>query len=180
MAKVLVVIDMQNDFVYDALKNEEAIKIVDNVYNEVASKVKDGYKVIFTRDTHDDNKYLSTYEGKHLPVKHCIKGTDGWEIIEQLREFVTSDNVVDKPNFGSRMELPQAIIESYDAVNDHLEEIEFIGVCTDICVVSNVLIAKSAFPETEITVNSSCCAGLTPEKHEAALDVMNSCQVTIL
>jgi len=175
--KVLVVIDMQNDFVTGALKNAEAEKIVADVAAKVGEYVNKGIPVFFTRDTHDAD-YLGTQEGRLLPVPHCIAGTGGWQIVPGLREFVMEGregNVFDKPSFGS-MYLPQWIREKLDGMP---ETVEFCGVCTDICVISNAMIMKAAFPETEVAVLGGLCAGVTPASHETALSAMGSCQINI-
>lgn len=167
--KLLVVIDMQNDFIDGALRNEEAIAIVDNVNKKIAEYRAADDIVIFTRDTHEDN-YMSTIEGKNLPVPHCIKGTEGWQISSKID--VSDSMIIDKPTFGS-LELAD-----YVATLD-VDSIEFIGVCTDICVISNVMVMKAKLPETEITVDSTCCAGVTPESHQNALDAMKMCHINI-
>ena len=170
--KVLVVVDMQNDFIDQALGTKEAVGIVGNV----AKKIKnfDG-KVIFTRDTHLEN-YMETQEGKNLPVKHCIEGSEGWQISDKLP--VSSDAVIiDKPTFGSK-ELGLYLEEL--AKETEIEEIEVIGLCTDICVISNALLIKAFLPEVRITVDSSCCAGVTPQSHNTALEAMKSCQINVI
>ena len=165
--RVLVVVDMQNDFIYDALGSDEAIKIVPYV-----KQVIDGFdgKVIYTRDTHQNN-YLETQEGKNLPVPHCIINTKGHEIISSLD--TSSNLIIDKPTFGS-IEL-----QEYLKKIENLESVTFIGVCTDICVVSNAIMAKAFLPEVKIIVDSKACAGVTKELHEAALLVMKSCQIEV-
>ncbi len=167
--KYLIVVDMQKDFITGSLGSELAKKIVPHV----AQKVK-GFagKVIFTRDTHFAD-YMQTQEGKKLPVQHCIKDTDGWQICDELKEYV--NDVVDKITFGS-VRLPQ-IIKDYD---EEIEEIELCGLCTDICVISNAMILKSSFPETKIVVDSKCCAGVSVESHNTALDAMRAVQIEIL
>lgn len=180
MNKILIVVDMQNDFIRGALGTEEAQVIVDNVVEKVMS-YQPG-TVIFTRDTHYGN-YMDTQEGKNLPVPHCISGTFGWEIISELKNTEAyqfeSDwhikNIIDKRSFGYH-EWAQSLIER----GMRISEIELIGVCTDICVISNALILKANFPELPITVDASCCAGVTPEKHAAALEVMKSCQINVI
>ena len=170
--KVLVVVDMQNDFIDQALGTKEAVGIVDNVAKKISGF--DG-KVIFTRDTHQDN-YMETQEGKNLPVKHCIKGNMGWQISDKLP--VSSDAVIiDKPTFGSK-ELGLYLEEL--AKETEIEEIEVIGLCTDICVISNALLIKAFLPEVRITVDSSCCAGVTPQSHNTALEAMKSCQINVI
>ena len=166
----LVVIDMQNDFIDGALKNEEAIAIIDNVANMVKTARKVGIPVIFTRDTHYED-YMETVEGKHLPVLHCIKDTEGWQISSKI-EVLESDKIIDKPTFGS-LELAD-----YLATLD-VDEIEIIGVCTDICVISNAMIIKAKCPEKEIFVNESCCAGITPESHKNAIEAMKMCHINV-
>ena len=175
MGKILVVIDMQNDFVTGALGSEEAKKIVPTVVEKV--KNYDG-DVIFTRDTHGKD-YMQTQEGKNLPVPHCIKGTDGWQIIPELLTLQQEKNckVFDKPTFGST-ELAEYIKNEYE--NGNAEEVELIGVCTDICVVSNAMLIKANAPELPVSVTAGCCAGVTPQKHNAALETMQSCQIKIM
>ena len=175
MGKILVVIDMQNDFVTGALGSEEAKKIVPDVVDKV--KNYDG-DVIFTRDTHGED-YMQTQEGKNLPVPHCIKGTDGWQIIPELLTLQQEKNckIFDKPTFGST-ELAEYIKKEYEKGN--IEEVEFVGVCTDICVVSNAMLIKANAPELPVSVTAGCCAGVTPQKHNAALETMQSCQIKIV
>lgn len=164
--KTLIVIDMQNDFIDGSLGTKEAVAIVENVKKKIAEYKKRGDEIIFTRDTHQEN-YLETNEGKHLPVVHCIEETDGWEIREGLE--VEGATYINKPSFG------------YTGWGDfEFEEVELVGLCTDICVVSNALIIKALFPEIRVSVDSSCCAGVTPESHEAALTTMKMCQIEIL
>lgn len=165
MKKTLIVIDMQNDFIDMALGTAEAVAIVPDVKAKIAQYVKNGDEIIFTRDTHSEN-YLDTPEGRKLPVPHCIKGTKGWEIYDGL--YVEGARIIDKPNFGWP-----------EWKNEKLEEVEIVGLCTDICVVSNALIIKATFPEAEISVDASCCAGVTPETHNAALTTMKMCQIDI-
>ncbi|MBO7425829.1 MAG: cysteine hydrolase [Clostridiales bacterium] len=165
MKKTLIVVDMQNDFIDMALGTKEAVAIVPNVKKKIEEYIKNGDEVIFTRDTHHDN-YLDTAEGKKLPVVHCIEGSKGWQIADGL--YVEGREIVDKPNFG----WPNWNKKSF-------EEVELIGLCTDICVVSNALIIKAQFPEIKVSVDSSCCAGVTPESHEAALTTMKFCQVDV-
>lgn len=166
MKKTLIVIDMQNDFIDGSLGTAEALSIVENVKKKIDKYRANGDRVIFTRDTHHDD-YLDTNEGKHLPVVHCIEGTDGWKIREGL-EFDGAE-IINKPSFG------------YTGWKDYaFEEVELIGLCTDICVVSNALILKALFPEIKVSVDPSCCAGVTPASHNAALETMKMCQVEIL
>ena len=175
--KILVVVDMQNDFIDGALGTPEAQAIVPNVAAKVAEYSNEDGIIIFTRDTHEEN-YLDTSEGKHLPVKHCIHQTHGWEISKDVYTPFYS-YILDKPTFGS-VELSGAIgraLRNRGAWG--VESIELCGVCTDICVISNALILKADYIEVPIIVDSSCCAGVTPAKHEAALEVMRSCQIDV-
>lgn len=173
--KLLLVIDMQKDFVTGALANEEAQKIIGNIQKKINAYKAAGYPVFFTRDTHGEN-YMQTQEGKLLPVPHCIKGTDGWQIIEELREEACDDGILDKPTFGC-LELPAWLDEKLSGAA--ASEIELCGVCTDICVISNAMILKAAYPETTVMVDGSCCAGVTPESHANALEAMKMCQIII-
>ncbi len=168
--KVLCVIDMQNDFIDGALGTKEAEAIVDKVSEKIEAYRKNGDTVIFTRDTHFDN-YMSTQEGTNLPVPHCIKDSEGWQISSRLT--VGDSTIIDKPSFGS-LELGD-----YVAGLEDVEAIELIGLCTDICVISNAMILKAKLPETKITVDSQCCAGVTPESHINALGAMKMCQIEI-
>ena len=175
MKKTLIVVDMQNDFVTGALASKEAVAILPNVKKKIDEYLAAGHEVIFTRDTHGDG-YLETNEGKHLPVPHCIEGTHGWEIVDGL--FQEGSMIINKSSFGWTEWWTLKGAFGFSANEDC--EIEIIGVCTDICVVSNALILKAYFPEINITVDASCCAGLTPEKHKAALEVMKSCQIEVI
>ncbi len=166
MKNTLIVVDMQNDFIDMALGTKEAIAIVPNVKAKIKQYIDSGDEIIFTRDTHSEN-YLDTPEGKKLPVPHCIRGTKGWEIADGL--YIEGCKIIDKPNFG----WPHWSEET-------LENVELIGLCTDICVVSNALIIKAAFPNANVKVDSSCCAGVTPESHNAALTTMQMCQIDVL
>ena len=166
MKKTLIVVDMQNDFIDMALGTPEAVAIVPKVKARIQAAVAAGEEILYTRDTHAEN-YLETPEGKKLPVPHCIRGTKGWEIADGL--YVPGCRIIDKPNFG----WPHWREEM-------LEDVELIGLCTDICVVSNALIIKATFPEAKVSVNSACCAGVTPATHDAALATMNMCQIDIL
>lgn len=166
MKKTLIVVDMQKDFIDGALGTKEAVAIVENVRKKIAKYQANGDEIIFTRDTHQPN-YLETNEGKHLPVEHCIEGTEGWQIGEGLE--VEGAIYIDKPSFGFMN------WKDYD-----LEEVEIMGLCTDICVVSNALIIKATYPEIRVSVDASCCAGVTPESHEAALTTMKMCQVEVI
>lgn len=168
--KLLIVVDMQNDFIDGALGTEEAKKIVPFVKEKISSYLTAGDKVIYTRDTHTEH-YLKTQEGKHLPVVHCVKGTTGWEIAEGV--FAEGSYVIDKPSFAS-MELAE-----YVAQLENLEEVELAGLCTDICVISNAMILKAKLPELPVAVDAACCAGVTVESHENALRAMKMCQIEV-
>ena len=172
MKKTLIVIDMQNDFIDGALGTKEAQAIVPNVKKKIEEYTAREDHIIFTRDTHSDN-YLETNEGKHLPVKHCIWKTDGWKIANGL--LVEGSDIFDKHTFGYT-----DWDKDFDFVHEPPAEIELVGLCTDICVVSNALILKAQFPEFDITVDASCCAGVTPESHKAALTTMKMCQINII
>lgn len=168
--KVLCVIDMQNDFIDGALGTKEAEAILENVKAKIDLYRNNGDTVIFTRDTHTED-YMNTQEGKNLPVPHCIKNTKGWEVSSEL--ITEGSVIIDKPTFGS-YELTEHIATLSD-----VEAIELIGLCTDICVISNAMLLKAKFTETPISVDSSCCAGVTPESHLNALSAMKICQIEI-
>ncbi len=172
MAKnVLAVIDMQNDFIDGALGTKEAEAIVGNVVACIRNF--DG-EVICTRDTHYEG-YLNTQEGKKLPVVHCIKDTEGWQIREQVSEACAGKaKIFDKPTFGS-VELAEYLKQMSD-----LESVTVIGLCTDICVISNALVIKAFLPEVTVKVNADCCAGVTPQSHQNALEAMKMCQVEVV
>lgn len=171
---ILIVVDMQNDFIDGALGTAEAVAIVPAVAEKIRSFPG---RVIFTRDTHPET-YLSTQEGHHLPVTHCVRGSAGWALadaIEQARDEKTM-HIFDKPTFGST-----ALAEALQALNalEPIEAIELCGLCTDICVISNALLLKAFLPEVPIRVDAACCAGVTPESHENALRAMKMCQIEI-
>lgn len=166
MKKTLIVVDMQNDFIDMALGTPEAVAIVPKVKEKILRYQASGDEIIYTRDTHGEN-YLDTPEGKKLPVEHCIKGTVGWQIADGL--YVEGCKIIDKPNFGWP-----------GWKEEVLEEVELIGLCTDICVVSNALIIKAMFPDAAVKVDASCCAGVTPATHEAALATMKMCQIDVV
>lgn len=170
MKKTLIVIDMQNDFIDGTLGTKEAQQIVERVRNKVDAYRAAGDTVIYTRDTHNGN-YMQTQEGKNLPVVHCVKDSFGWEISEKV--YAEGNPVIDKPSFGS-LELAE-----YVSSMSTVEEIELVGLCTDICVISNALILKARFPEVPIKVDAACCAGVTPESHENALRAMQMCQIAV-
>lgn len=173
--KLLIVVDMQNDFTTGALRNEDAIAIIPNVVARVKDALADGYDVIFTRDTHSDG-YMATEEGRNLPVPHCIEGTPGWELIDELKAYAQSPaRIVDKVTFGSS-ELGRILGTEYA----DCEEVELIGICTDICVISNALLTKAFLPNAHVKVDASCCAGVTPESHRTALEAMKACHVEVV
>ena len=168
MAKVLVVVDMQNDFIDGALGTPEAVAIVP--YVEKIIRDFDG-TVLFTRDTHFEN-YMDTQEGRNLPVRHCIQGTPGWEIRPEL-DALRKTEPIDKLTFGSSA-LPERLAK------EDPESVTFVGLCTDICVISNVMITKAFFPEVPVIVDAKACAGVTPQSHKNALEAMKMCQVTVV
>lgn len=174
MKKILVVVDMQKDFVDGALGTAEAVQIVGNVVKKINSF--DG-EIIVTYDTHFEN-YLNTSEGEKLPVEHCIKGTAGWNLDSDVQSALENRKyyTVEKLTFGS-VELPAIVGE---ITKGEEFSVELIGLCTDICVVSNALILKASYPEVSITVDSSCCAGVTPETHNSALTTMKMCQINVI
>ena len=172
MRKILIVIDMQNDFIDAALRTKEAVSIVEAVKEKIRSFPAED--VIATMDTHDEG-YMQTQEGKNLPVMHCIKGTDGWKIRPDIAELLTGARIYEKPTFGST-----ALAADLKDLSEKEEiELELIGLCTDICVVSNALLLKASMPEVKISVDAACCAGVTPQKHLAALETMRSCQIDV-
>ena len=169
MKKTLIIIDMQNDFVYGSLANPAAEAIIPNIKKKIEKYQKNNDEIIFTRDTHNSD-YLDTTEGKYLPVSHCIMGTSGWLTVDELN--YPGYRHINKPTFGYKHWGYE--FDTFDP------EIEIVGTCTDICVISNALILKAEFPRAKIIVDASCCAGLTPEKHKAALEVMKSCQIEVI
>ncbi len=171
--KYLIVVDMQEDFVYGSLGSPDAQEIVAAVVKKINEF--DG-TIIFTKDTHDVD-YLQTQEGKYLPVEHCIRGTQGWELIEPLRKLQETQNykIYEKDTFGC-VELAADLKKQ----ENEIVSIEWIGLCTDICVVSNVLLVKACMPQVPMYVDAGCCAGVTKEKHEAALETMRSCQIQMI
>ena len=181
--KILIVVDMQNDFIDGPLGTPEAVDIVDKVVKRIEDSTNE--LILFTKDTHQED-YLETPEGKKLPVVHCVEGTQGWETNERifqawknnesairLPELV--DNTFKKPVFGS-----VDLVDFLKSYPEEIEEIELLGVCTDICVASNAIMIKNTLPEVKISVNAKCCAGVTPESHREALNVMSMCQIDIL
>ena len=169
--RILVVVDMQNDFVGGSLGSEAAQDITLNVLKKVANFPG---RVIFTRDTHEEN-YMETQEGGNLPVPHCIRDSQGWQIREELEKLRT-EPAVDKPTFGSRA-LGELLLQLDK--EEKIESITLVGLCTDICVISNALLAKAFLPEVPITVDAACCAGVTPESHKTALSAMKMCQIRV-
>ena len=165
VSKTLIVIDMQNDFIDGSLGSADAEEIVPVVCDKIRKRREEGYRIIFTRDTHHED-YLETREGQYLPVKHCIEGTPGWELCTQMD--TTGATVINKPSFGylGWSEYPS-------------DEFELVGLCTDICVVSNALILKAVYPQAVVKVDSHCCAGVTRESHDAALMTMHTCHVEV-
>ena len=172
MRKMLLVIDMQNDFIDGALGTPEAAAIVERVVQEIGKYP--AADIIATRDTHPEN-YLETQEGRNLPVVHCVKGTPGWELNARIAAALKGAAIIDKPTFGSK-ELAERMAAL--ARDDELD-ITLLGLCTDICVISNALLIKAFLPETPLHVIAACCAGVTPESHKAALDTMRMCQIQI-
>lgn len=170
--KYLIVVDMQNDFITGSLGTKEAERILPKVLEKVKSF--DG-TVIYTKDTHGTD-YLSTQEGKNLPVEHCMEGSWGWMLAEELERLSAGHKVFNKPTFGS-VELVAYLVEQ--AKEQEVEKIELCGLCTDICVISNAFLIKANLPEVPVLVDASCCAGVTPESHSNALGAMKMCQVTV-
>ena len=173
MRKLLIVIDMQNDFIDGTLGSEEAMAIVGAVRKKILSyPVEDR---IVTMDTHSED-YLTTQEGRNLPVPHCIRGTEGWKLHPEIAELLRDAKTYEKPTFGSMQ-----LAEDLKVLSEKEDiELELVGLCTDICVVSNALLLKAAMPEILIVLDASCCAGVTPESHQAALETMRSCQIQIV
>lgn len=171
---VLAVIDMQNDFIDGTLGTKEAQAIVGNAARYIKKSINDGVEVVYTRDTHFEN-YMDTQEGKNLPVPHCIKGTHGWEICDALKALQSPDTrIFDKLTFGS------VELVAYLKDIEGLENITLIGLCTDICVISNAMVIKANLPEVRITVLESCCAGVTPQSHKNAVEAMKMCQIAVV
>lgn len=184
MKKITVVVDMQNDFVRGSLENRDAVYIIPSIIEEISKSDV----VIYTRDTHGDN-YFETQEGKNLPIQHCIENTWGWEIVDELnpQNLIIAGvlvgkpfYIVNKPTFGCVDIWKNDFFTKLVNENEQNVEITFCGTCTDICVVSNAMIVKSLYPEIVVNVKADACAGLTPDKHKAALNVMDSCQINII
>lgn len=169
MSKLLVVVDMQKDFIDGALGTKEAQAIVPDVKEEIENFDGD---VVFTFDTHS-SIYLQTQEGKNLPVEHCIKGTDGWMLDKAIEPLSAGKKCFEKPTFGS-VELAEYVVRG------NYKDVTLIGLCTDICVISNAMLIKAFLPEVKVSVKASCCAGVTPESHENALSAMKMCQINII
>lgn len=176
MNRILVVVDMQNDFISGSLGTKEAEQIVSHVVEKIKDYRENGYRIFATKDTHDEETYLTSQEGRKLPVLHCIKGTPGWDFPEEIGDLISLPEIWNKPNFGSlkAMEAVAKVAKETESI------VEFCGLCTDICVISNVVLLKALAPEIEVVVDSQCCAGVTPEKHEAALETMRSLQVEVI
>ena len=172
---LLIVVDMQNDFVSGALGTKEAVEIVPDVVGRVVDGMNRGETILFTRDTHEET-YMETQEGRNLPIPHCIRGSEGWEIIPQLTEYTLGRTILDKPTFGSAV-LGELLADMNR--ESTIEKITLIGLCTDICVVSNALMLKAHYPENNISVDANCCAGVTPKSHNEALATMGMCQIDI-
>jgi nicotinamidase-related amidase len=171
MKRLLAVIDMQKDFIDGALGTKEAAAIVPMVKARIKAEADSGSDIVFTRDTHHGD-YLDTQEGRKLPVPHCIEGTEGWQISDELSELVSGRKIFDKPTFGS--------LELMDYVREQdYQEVVLLGLCTDICVISNAMLIKAAMPETVVKVVSDCCAGVTVDSHNNALSAMKMCQIEV-
>ncbi|MCL1842491.1 MAG: cysteine hydrolase [Defluviitaleaceae bacterium] len=181
--KVLIIVDMQKDFIDGSLGTKEAVAIVENVVNRVADS--EGELILFTQDTHDSG-YLSTPEGKKLPVMHCLEGTEGWKINAKIlsawrnnpntvKASGLQENSFAKPVFASLK-----LVDYLKARASKIDEIEILGLCTDICVISNAIIIKNTLPHIEISVNEKCCAGVTPQSHKEAINTMKMCQINII
>lgn len=173
MRKIFIVVDMQKDFIDGSLGTEEAQSIVNPVIEKMKCYSKSD--IYLTRDTHNEN-YLETAEGKKLPVVHCVKGTEGWKLHPEIENLAEPSHIIDKPTFGS-MTLMELLLQEH---KQEPLEIDVVGLCTDICVVSNALLLKAAMPEITIRVDAGCCAGVTPKSHEAALITMEMCQIEVL
>lgn len=172
MRKILIVVDMQNDFITGSLGTKEAQDVVPRVVAKIREYAPEN--IYATRDTHPAD-YLKTQEGRNLPVEHCIQGTEGWDIHPDIAPLIPGDHIIDKGTFGSiaLAEMMRSLSEAEETAY------ELVGLCTDICVVSNALILKAVLPEADIAVDAACCAGVTPEKHNAALETMRSCQIRV-
>ena len=176
MQNFLIVVDMQNDFVTGSLGSEDAKNIVDNVVSRVKYGEDLGEIIIFTRDTHDAD-YFNTQEGKKLPVSHCVKNTQGWHIVPELKGLASNKMIIDKPTFGS-VELMQLIKKANET--EPVGEVTLLGLCTDICVISNAMLIKNALPEITVKVDASCSAGVSKQSHNNALSAMKCCQIEVV
>lgn len=172
MRRILVVVDMQNDFIDGALGTKEAVSIVPAVKEKITTYAPED--VYYTLDTHETD-YLQTQEGKYLPVEHCIRGTEGWKLSPELEAELSGAKRYEKPTFGS----VNLAFRLRELANEEEIEVELVGLCTDICVVSNALLLKAMMPEVRISVDAACCAGVTPDNHRAALQTMKSCQIQV-
>lgn len=185
IGKILVVIDVQNDFVTGTLANKHAQKVIPEIVNLVKKFGDDGCPIIFTKDTHDDDSYLDSQEGKKLPIKHCICGTHGRDIVYEVYGSIPQDNddtkIIEKCTFG-KSDLGKYVCDIIHSREKYrcIDKIYICGFCTDICVITNALILKACMPEIEIYVVSDACAGTTPEKHNMALEIMKSCQINVI
>ena len=168
---LLIVVDMQKDFIDGSLGTAEAQAIVPAVKERIVEAMGDRWQVIFTKDTHSID-YLKTQEGRNLPVMHCLRGSDGWQFPAELQDLSVGSSIFEKGSCGS-LELAEYV----RSLNP--DAIEVIGLCTDICVISNALLVKAFLPEAEVAVDAACCAGVTPESHRTALAAMKSCQITV-
>lgn len=178
MSKLLVVVDMQNDFIDGSLGSDEAKAIVNNVVEKIKARKEEGYEVVYTVDTHGED-YMETEEGKNLPVVHCVENTEGWNIEPSILGVAGSKpTVFDKDTFGSIGLAQSILIETYKGVN--YDTIELVGLCTDVCVISNAIACKMGSPNSHIVVDASCCAGVTPHSHDVAIEAMKGVQVEIL
>jgi nicotinamidase-related amidase len=171
--KFFIVIDMQNDFLTGALKNDDGVQVIGYI-KERLEHLDGDTKVIFTRDTHQED-YMTTEEGQNLPVPHCIENTEGWEITEELAEYAAEAKIFNKNTFGSK-----ELAKYFEAYEGEIESVELVGVCTDICVISNALLIKSVLPNAKIYVDAKGCAGVTPESHNTALAAMKACHIHVL
>lgn len=177
---ILVVVDMQNDFIDGALGSAQAERIVSGVAEKIRAAAGQGSLIFVTQDTHS-GEYLSTLEGKNLPVPHCLRGSEGWRLHEDVRAALEEAaperlQIIEKPGFGS-VELMEQLGRA--AAAGPVEEIEFVGLCTDICVIANAMLAKACLTEVPVVVDAACCAGVTPQSHQTALDAMTACQIEI-
>ena len=174
MEKLLIVVDMQNDFINGLLGTSEAMAIVDKVMEKIKSF--DG-KIVYTKDSHTAD-YLNSREGKLLPIQHCRKGTDGWRLCPEIEKLFLDmqADCIEKVGFGA-CDLPEYINKKFP---NGIDYVELVGLCTDACVLANAMLVRTFFPETEVVIDASCCAGITPQGHKTALDAMRTCQITII